>query len=496
MDFDAALDAYGAAAEANAATVLVGAGLSRGAGYPSWATLLEPFYAEFGLADDYHDLPRLAQFVINADGGDRTRLIDHVVAQLNAVDAAPTINHRLLAELPIPEFWTTNYDPLAETSADDATVIETDDDFVRQPGGSRRVNKMHGSIRPGHTEPVGGPDALVISSDDYDHYATRHPRAWRLLQAQFLTKSFLFLGFSMTDPNFDAVFRLVRTATPDHYMSHYALLPAPTGADRRRFAAITVDLERSGIHVIEIDDFDQITDFLTRLVARTRPLRLYIAGSPPATGADGTTLDASGNYPAADELPAGLADLATRLGNRLASAGIRVATGSALGAACGYGLLDALDDYDPDRMWLLRRRRDADITAPRRRQGTIKFIGTDPNELRDQAFQDVRSTIVLGGGHGTAQEVALARERGMGVVPLALSGGTALDLWTDMGNQLVNHTLGGRPIDATTFEQLNDTNQDVALDAAVSLITQALFLPDASTPVINGRQANPATPPA
>jgi hypothetical protein len=140
-------------------------------------------------------------------------------------------------------------------------------------------------------------------------------------------------------------------------------------------------------------------------------------------------------------------------------------------------LLDELGDaYDPDRFWLLRRRKPQDVTPPRLRLGTITFIGEEPTELRGRAFNQVRAVLVLGGGHGTAAEVQRAEAAGMGVVPVGCTGGTAFEVWQSIRDSGKMAILGGRPVDPAVFESLNSSDGSEAVEAAVSLVRQAMFL--------------------
>ena len=202
---------FGRYVDLRAATVLIGAGLSQEVGYPSWTDLLDPLRLELGIGQ-IADLPQLAQYYVDANG--RARLDQYVRDSLAAVgDPDPTTSHKFLAQLPIDESWTTNYDSLVERAIEDAFVFIHDGQLATaevEPE-RRRVNKMHGSIDP--------PSQIVLTRDDYDRYPDTHPRFWQLLQAQFLTKTFLFLGFGFTDPNLDVVFKLVRLHTADVHAS-------------------------------------------------------------------------------------------------------------------------------------------------------------------------------------------------------------------------------------------------------------------------------------
>ncbi len=485
VDIDPLLEQYGEALEARRATVLVGAGFSIGAGYPSWGGLLEPHRTQLGVPDDVVDLPMIAQYVENQEGG-RERLVEAVCRTIGSVPPSPTENHQLLAQLPLDEVWTSNYDPLVEMASTGSVVMELDDQFLNAGAVTRHVYKMHGSIRPGESLPVGGIDKLVISQADFDQYENRHPRFWRLLQAQILTKCFLFVGFSFTDPNFDAALKLVRLATPDRLMDHFAIVRREDG-DGAMFDLRAADLERSGVHVLEISEYDEATDLLRRLVARTRPSRLLVSGSQPGTRPSSDCSEAMERYPASDSIDPRLLQIASELGRYLALGEIRITTASLLGATVGYSLLEELgDQYDPDRMMLARRHRNEPVDPPNLRSGAITFIGEDPSTLRDKVFDQIRAVIVLGGGEGTREEVMRATERGMSVVPLACTGGTAMAIWQEMSADLSSLELGGRPIDPELFTRLSSADISDAVNAAVRLAKQAMYLPTGATPLGHG----------
>jgi len=476
MDQAAFIEEYGAAIEAGQASLLIGAGISNGAGYPSWFKLLEPIAEEFGVPP-MDDFPLQAQYIENQPNG-KTRLVEHLASSIGAVEPIPLENHLLLAQLGIRDVWTTNYDPLIETADRALTVIERDEDLVERAGRKRRLNKMHGSIPYQATIPVGGREQLVLSRHDYDNYEHTHPRLWRLLQAQFLTSSFLFIGFSMTDPNFDAVFKIARLATADRLMPHYAVMKRPND-DAGIFDLRAEDLRTVGVELIEIADYDDVTTILQKLVARTRPTGLFVSGSA-RTPSD---VDALGPDPypttsANEQLDA----FAIALGSRLALNGVPtlVAAGD-LGSKVGYSFLSALERYEPSRFVLVRRRSDEEVGPPSVRQGHIHFIGDHPGNMRSAAFEQVRAVVVLGGGPGTQKEVERALTNGMSVIPVAHTGGAAQVVWDAMSADLDAYNIGQRPINPTVFERLRSTDPDTAIQATADLVRAGLFLtsPDA-----------------
>lgn len=102
---------YTRALREDAAAIFVGAGLSVGAGFVDWKTLLKEIADDLGLDVAREvDLIGLAQFHVNhRQGRDRINqlLIDHFIEDVELTD-----NHHLIANLPIRSVWTTNYDDL------------------------------------------------------------------------------------------------------------------------------------------------------------------------------------------------------------------------------------------------------------------------------------------------------------------------------------------------------------------------------------------------
>ena len=133
--------------------------------------------------------------------------------------------------------------------------------------------------------------------------------------------------------------------------------------------------------------------------------------------------------------------------------------------------------YDPRRFTLLRRQRDQPLDAPNFRLGRISFTGDVPNDLRSAR---------AGGGPGprdpgrrlrrTQAEIDEALTIGLGIVPVASTGGTAQDHWNRMREHLDQEVLGGQRIDLGVFDTLASPESDKAVDAAVRLAIQALYL--------------------
>src|SRR5664279_2458971 len=99
------------------AAVFIGAGFSMSAGYVNWEKLLEGVITDLGLdPKKEHDLVSVAQYSVNKAGGNKNALTRTILHSIG-VAKKPTQGHKILANLPIHTFWTTNYDKLRLTMA-------------------------------------------------------------------------------------------------------------------------------------------------------------------------------------------------------------------------------------------------------------------------------------------------------------------------------------------------------------------------------------------
>lgn len=239
--------------EGNAA-LFAGAGLSAAAGYVDWRELIRPLSVELELDIELEsDLVAVAQFHVNAHGYNRHRLHQAVIEALSP-DNPPTENHKLLARLPIRTWWTTNYDKLIETALRDAGKVVDVKSAVPQlattrPGRDATIYKMHGD--------VDRPDQAVATRDDYERYSTDRGAFITALAGDLVSKTFLFLGFSFTDPNLEQVLSRVRLTFRENQRRHFAVFRTRTKQGnelhreyehyRTRQALVIEDLRRFNI---------------------------------------------------------------------------------------------------------------------------------------------------------------------------------------------------------------------------------------------------------
>lgn len=454
------VDRFGRATDAGVGALFVGAGLSMGAGLPSWGALLGGLTRRLRIPASVTDLPLAAQYCEQAPDGGRSPLENHLLEQLKDVrDPGP--GHALIARLPVREVWTTNYDRLIETAMAQAGVdvhVAVGDEDLREVGtGRRSVIKMHGSLSA--ESPPRWQPPPVVTRGDYERYETERLRTWAQLRASYLTRTMLFLGFSFADPNVAVLLRLARLSDTAASDRHLAVLRKPTKAVEVRVHELLVDdLKASGVAVHEISDFDELTPLLQALVRRTQPLRCFIAGS--------------GKYEALGPWCESVAAVvALRAGWELASLAGDAGRWMTQEVA---KLRNEAGTYQAERLPMYFRERVGEA-APllENRAGTAIFTYLSREELVPSVLEECRAMLVLGGGSRTTEEVGWARERGLGVVPLAASGGAARQAWESVDADQV--LLGGRRVDAGEWARLGHDDRGIAAAAAVRLLAQAMY---------------------
>jgi hypothetical protein len=195
--------------------LFLGAGVSMGAGLPSWGGLLDVMAREAGMSEGeiaslgrLHplDQARLIELRLERQApapGQGRRLGQAIAAAFRACPGYP-LAHALLAALPVGEVVTTNYDELFERASraigKDVSVLP----HAPIAGPSRWLLKMHGCVTD--------PDHIVLTREDYLRYDTRRQALAGIVQALLMMRHMLFVGFSLTDDNFHRIADAVRRA--------------------------------------------------------------------------------------------------------------------------------------------------------------------------------------------------------------------------------------------------------------------------------------------
>jgi hypothetical protein len=200
--------------------LLIGAGVSAGAGLPLWGALLDRLAADAGMAEEWQEvkslnLPLLDQPLLIEKRLTQQRpgkSLGEAVCEVLAPHHHYSLTHALLAGLPVREAVTTNYDQLFEAAwsegeeGKEAVSKPPVLPYAIGPDLDRWLLKLHGC--------VSHPQDIVLTRDDYLEYAEQRGALAGVVQTLLITRHLLIVGFSLDDPNFyqivDAVRRVLR----------------------------------------------------------------------------------------------------------------------------------------------------------------------------------------------------------------------------------------------------------------------------------------------
>jgi nucleoside phosphorylase len=258
------------------AVLFIGAGLAVGAGLPGWHALIAPLADRISLPEHLRgDLLKVAQHYEGQRG--RQALISHIKERTDTSGKLPTKNYRRLLRLGIRTWVTTNFDDLAEQALRQAhlrfkTVVR-DSDLPYASADQLTLIKLHGDSEQ--------PDTIVITQQDYNTYFRRFPRVKDKLSSLLAEKTFLFLGYSIGDPDFNQIHAEISLDLQQHQRMAYAVLfdaDPFTIADLRSRNILALNIPAGA----QADRSEHLARFLDELIARADQLRRPAPAPPPA----------------------------------------------------------------------------------------------------------------------------------------------------------------------------------------------------------------------
>ncbi|SNR55363.1 SIR2 family NAD-dependent protein deacylase [Blastococcus mobilis] len=186
--------------------VFFGAGVSAAAGLPTWEQLVDELAEASGLAGELRDglsrLPPQDSAALLARELGRERLEAFVKERFGPGSYA--LAHALIADLPVQEFVTTNYDPLVEQAAADIGRRVRVLPFEEAAPGSPWLLKLHGD--------AAHPDSVVLTREEYLQFGDTRAALAGVLHSLLLTRHVLFVGTSMLDDDLIRIAHQVRSA--------------------------------------------------------------------------------------------------------------------------------------------------------------------------------------------------------------------------------------------------------------------------------------------
>jgi hypothetical protein len=386
----------------------VGSGISAGSGLPDWLGLISDIANPLGLiVTKNDDLPRIAQYCINADHGNRGPLIGRLKRALSPHVQRPNPYHRAISRTNVTTIWTTNFDTLLESALATTrlAVRASDADLT---GGTRDFDvellKVHGCIDRSKA------DELVLTQEDYENFSTRRPALAERLRHDLIHHSLLFLGYGYGDPNIATTLVEARRLSGGATREHYFITMRETDPQAlQRQELWHSDLRRFGMRTAFITAYDELSTALDGLALASCGKSVFVTGS-----------HAQQSVLAADvgRLLAAIPDVVLLDGQ---SSGIGRDAANAFGTTCVQRHIDIRERI---RFFPNPYSFDPAFANNASLLGTLK-------QWRVSLARAAHSIIVFDGGMGTDTEVEVARELGCIIVPvMGTTNGT--------GNRLLN----------------------------------------------------------
>jgi hypothetical protein len=261
------------------AAVFVGAGASVAAGLMSWDDLVNDLAKDLDFPLPQQPISpelllKIPQYYFNRKGG-RRELIRFIKDDFKRKEQLFRKNrrtltrpiHHYLAKLPTDLYYTTNLDTYLEDELRNerrgVDVIDSEKKARQHSERERcQVRKIHGSID-------GDSDDVVLTSSDFANIERTRPFLFNRLADDLTSHIFLFVGYSLRDPDFGSLYNNVFTGMQGKHQSHFLALVEDPGVFENE------DLRRRGLVPIEVwrypgaNSTEKITRFLTSLVAAT-----------------------------------------------------------------------------------------------------------------------------------------------------------------------------------------------------------------------------------
>ena len=167
-----------------------------------------------------------------------------------------TVSHHELTRLPVKTIFTTNFDELIELAFRGANrslrVSRTPDEFNphRQDRDSVHLVKLNGSI--------DHPATTILCRMDFARARKERTEMLTHLSQELKSCTFLFVGFSLSDPNFTLIHDEARLATNDDMPVRYLV-------QGRRDPVKEAYLRSMGVNTITLDWWESLPQFLSAI---------------------------------------------------------------------------------------------------------------------------------------------------------------------------------------------------------------------------------------
>jgi hypothetical protein len=250
--------------------LFIGAGLSIGAGLPGWVPMVEELTKDLDF-----NLPQIGSHIrashllegieFYVDRFGFNTLIRRMRQMLDTTAISPTKIHTLITELPIKEIYTTNYDNLIEKAYASQGMrfnkIVRDQEIPYWDHQAYQIVKICGELEQ--------PDSMIVTQTQFNSFSSRRPHLIMHLKTTMVSRTPLFLGYSLRDPFLNQIWDTISYEFGVHRRRGYAALFDCKAAMRKYF-------DKRGIEVINLDIIpgqdpnEKLTNWLSEFLNATR----------------------------------------------------------------------------------------------------------------------------------------------------------------------------------------------------------------------------------
>lgn len=205
-------------------TVFAGAGISTESKSVLKASFYESVANEIGKSKPYPIFPELMEEYCRQPNG-RLKLLKMIKNRFDNIDSFPELtrwatrfHHELGTFFPIKNIVTTNWDTYFEQFCN-ATPFVNDHDLAFWEAADRRVLKIHGSVT--------NYGSIVATSSDYQQCQDRLNSGLigSLLKTILATQTVIFIGYSLSDSDFSAIYEFVKKQMNSLHKQAYVVTP-------------------------------------------------------------------------------------------------------------------------------------------------------------------------------------------------------------------------------------------------------------------------------
>lgn len=255
------------------ASIFLGAGFSYDVFKKDWSKLLAPYATQLGVGSTKQlSLPQVAQAYASKFSYETLK---KSISKIFISDIVSE-KHRLIAHLPIQNYWTTNYDHLIENALNaekkNYDKMFSNDSFSSVDGTRERiVFKCHGDC--------DNPESIIITQDDYDFYSHSSFNFVTSLLKELATNTILFLGYSFNDPDINNLLAQVKIHNNVSNLHYLITKKEVKPKEQTKQALWMANLERYGIQTLLVDDYNDIVIILKEIERQYMSSKVLISGS-------------------------------------------------------------------------------------------------------------------------------------------------------------------------------------------------------------------------